>query len=85
MLREELQLLIDEPVFAEAYKIAKAELSEAGINETFLMIASRDAEYKVIQQFIESGSDLKNVGLAPIGIYNPSYFYSTKKWWQIWK
>jgi hypothetical protein len=81
----EPQLLIDEPVFVEAYKIAKAELGKTGKDESYLTIASRDAEYKVIQQFIENGSDLKNVELAPMYIYNPSYFYSTKKWWQIWK
>ena len=81
----EPQLLIDEPVFVEAYKIAKSELSEGKNGESYLTIASRDAEYKIIQQFIENGSDLKNVELAAMGIYNPSYFYSTKRWWQIWK
>lgn len=81
----EPQLLIDEPVFAEGYKIAKNQFSEEGLNESYLSIASRDAGYKVIQQFVENGSDLKNVELAPMGIYNPSYFYATKKWWEIWK
>lgn len=81
----EPQLLVDEPVFTEAYKIARAELSKRKNDQSFLTIASRDAEYKVIQQCIENGSDLKNVELAPIGIYNPDYFYLTKKWWQIWK
>ena len=81
----EPQLLIDEPIFASAYKIAKSKLNPDQINDSFLAVASRDAEYKVIQQFIENGSKLENVELSPICIYNPDYFYLTKKWWEIWK
>ena len=79
------QLLIDEPVFAKGYKIAREKINKDGVSEAYLSVASRDAGYKVIQQFIESGSDLENVELAPMGIYNSSYFYNTKKWWEIWK
>lgn len=81
----EPQLLMDEPVFSEAYKIARERVSLNGADETYLNIASRDAGYEVIQQFIESGSNLKDVEFAPMGIYSPNYFYSTKKWWEIWK
>ncbi len=76
--------LIDEPVFAEAYKIARQEFNEKGTDERYLSIASRDAGYKVLQQAIEAGSNLNDLQFAPIGIYNPSYFYATKKWWHIW-
>jgi hypothetical protein len=77
--------LIDEPVFTEAYKIARKEFNENGADEAYLSIASRDAGYKAVQQAVEAGSELKNLQFAPIGIYNPSYFYATKKWWEIWK
>lgn len=81
----EPQLFIDEPIFACAYKIAKSQLPENIASDYYLAVASRDAEYKVIHQFIENGSELRNVELSPICIYNPDYFYSIKKWWEIWK
>ena len=85
--------LINEPVFAESLKIANNLISKRIAGEDFQAIAFTSAEFNVVNEMMNKGSQPENIVLTEpylqwreeLSSEDLTESNQNKSWWQFWK
>lgn len=85
--------LIDEPVFRESLKIASSMVSKRIAGEDFQAIAFTSAEFRIVNEMMNKGSEPQNLVLTEPYLQwreelineNLTNLNQNKSWWQFWK